>query len=234
MSTTAIRPPQALQRFVAQHRRFTAALAAVVVVLAGANVVLRFGPVGTGMVAGPAVALLLLWLARRLGLSWDDLGLSRRTLRRGGAWAALAVVVVAAVYLVGVTLPWFRAMFLDARYQLDAGSALVRALLIVPLSTILLEEIAFRGVLFGLLRRRRRVAWAFGFSSTLFGLWHALPLLPSGELPAVAAVVGITALLGLLLCEVRRRSGSLLAAAAGHWAANGLGVLLAALLWSWQ
>jgi membrane protease YdiL (CAAX protease family) len=44
-------------------------------------------------------------------------------------------------------------------------------------------------------------------------------------------VVGITALLGLLLCELRRRSGSLLAAVGGHWAANGLGVLLAAVLW---
>ena len=44
----------------------------------------------------------------------------------------------------------------------------------------------------------------------------------------MAAAVGFTALAGLLLCELRRRSGSLLAAAALHWATNGLGVLLTA------
>jgi membrane protease YdiL (CAAX protease family) len=209
-------------------------LTAVVVVLAGANIVLKFGPVGTGLVAGPAVALLLVLLARRAGLSWDDLGLSRRTLRRGAWWAAVAVVVVAAVYVAGVALPGIRAVFLDTKYQLDAGSALVTALLVIPVSTILLEEVAFRGVLFGLLHQRVRAVAAFGLSSVLFGLWHVLPLVPANSFAAVATVVGITALLGLLLCELRRRSGSLLAAVAGHWAANGLGVLTAALLWSWH
>jgi membrane protease YdiL (CAAX protease family) len=46
----------------------------------------------------------------------------------------------------------------------------------------------------------------------------------------VLGAVAFTALAGLLLCELRRRSGSLLAAAALHWATNGLGLLLAAAL----
>jgi membrane protease YdiL (CAAX protease family) len=215
-----------------RHGRFTLAVAAVLVLLAGTRVAIWFGPVGTGLVAGPVIAVILVFLARRAGLSWDDLGLARRAVRRGALWAAIAVVVVAAVLLAGVAVPWIRSAFFDVRYQLDAGSALVTALLVVPLSTILLEEIAFRGVLFGLLHQRQRTAWAFGVSSTLFGLWHILPSLPAGKFGTVVAVVGITALLGLLLCELRRRSGSLLAAVGGHWAANGLGVLLAALLWS--
>jgi membrane protease YdiL (CAAX protease family) len=209
------------------------AVAAVLILLAGAKVLLWFGPVGTGLIAGPAIAALLVLLARRAGLSWDDLGLGRRAVRRGAVWAGIAVVVVALVLLAGVAVPWIRSAFFDVRYQLDAGSALVTALLVVPLSTILLEEIAFRGVLFGLLHQRQRTAWAFGVSSTLFGLWHIAPYLPAARFPTVAAIVGITALLGLVLCELRRRSGSLLAAVGGHWAANGLGVLLAALLWSW-
>lgn len=216
-----------------RRRRFALAVTAVLVLLAGAKVVTWFGPVGTGLVAGPVITALLILLARSAGLSWDDLGLGRRTVRRGALWAGIAVVVVAAVLLAGIAVPWIRSAFLDARYQMDAGSALVTALLVVPLSTILLEEIAFRGVLFGLLHQRQRTAAAFGISSTLFGLWHIVPYLSTGRLPTVAAVVGITALLGLLLCELRRRSGSLLAAVGGHWAANGLGVLLAALLWSW-
>jgi uncharacterized protein len=222
-----------VKRLAASRRgRLVLAVAAVMALLAGTRIVLWFGPVGTGLVAGPLIATTLIVLARRAGLSWDDLGLGRRAVRRGALWAGIAVVVVAAVLLTGVAVPWIRYTFFDGRYQLDAGSALVTALLVIPLSTILLEEIAFRGVLFGLLHQRRRTAWAFGVSSTLFGLWHLLPSLPTGRYGMVAAVVGGTALLGLLLCELRRRSGSLLAAVGGHWAANGLGVLLAALLWS--
>ena len=217
------------------------AAAAVLIVLAGAGILLKTGPVGTGLVAGPVIAGLLVLLARRAGLSWDDLGLSRRRLRRGAGWAGLAVAGVAAIYLVAIAFPSLRAAFLDARYRLDADSALLKALILIPLSTVVLEEVAFRGVLFGLLHRRRRAAWAFGFSSVLFGLWHVFPelpdagfpYLPANQLVAAAAIAGITAALGLVLCELRRRSGSLLAAIAGHWAANGLGVLLAALIWTW-
>lgn len=216
-----------------RRRRFALAVTAVLMLLAGTRLVTWFGPVGTGLVAGPVIAALLILLARVAGLSWDDLGLGRRAARRGARWAAIAALVVAAVLLAGVAVPWIRSAFLDARYQMDVGSALVTALLVVPLSTILLEEIAFRGVLFGLFHQRQRTAWAFGVSSTLFGLWHILPYLPAGRFLTAAAIVGTTALLGLLLCELRRRSGSLLAAMGGHWAANGLGVLLAALLWSW-
>lgn len=212
--------------------RILVAAAVVLLLLAGTNVVLKFSPVGTGLVVGPTIAVALVVIARSAGLTWDDLGLGRRALRRGAWWAGIAVVVVAAVMLTGVALPGLRSAFLDARYQLDLGSALLTALLIVPVNTILLEEIAFRGVLFGLLHHRRRTASAFAVSSILFGLWH-LPLSLPTDLGPVAFVVVITGLLGLLLCELRRRSGSLLAAVGGHWAANGLGVLLAALVWQW-
>jgi CAAX protease family protein len=230
----------AIHRFAGRRLRIAAVVAAVLVVLAGANILLKFGPVEAGLVIGPLVAVVLVILARRAGLSWDDLGLDRRRLRRGAGWAALAVAVVAVVYLAAMAIPELRAAFFDVRYRLDTEAALIKALIMVPLSTIVLEEIAFRGVLFGLLHRRRRVTWAFAFSSALFGLWHifpalptsGFPFLPAGPFAAAATVAGMTALLGVLLCELRRRSGSLLAAAAGHWAANGLGVLLAALLWS--
>jgi len=212
--------------------RIVATLAAVLLLLAGTRMALAFGPVGTGLVAGPVTAVILVLLARRAGLSWDDLGLARGAVRRGVRWAAIAGAVVTVVLLVGIAVPWVRSVFLDVRYQLDVASALVTALLIVPLSTILLEEVAFRGVLFGFFRRRR-TAWAFGVSSTLFGLWHLLPSPPGTGFEALIPVVAITALLGLLLCELRRRSGSLLAAVGGHWAANGVGVLLAAMLWNW-
>jgi uncharacterized protein len=224
------------------RRRLGLVLGAVLAVLAAVNVADRFGPPGTGLVAGPLVALGLVLLARRAGLSWWELGLSRHTFLSGLRYAVGAVLAVALVYAVGAAVPLTRPAFLDVRYHLHVGAALVAAFVVVPLGTVLLEEVAFRGVLLGLVHRHRGAAWASVTSSVLFGLWHILPslglsranhavgvVLGGGVLPVLAAV-GFTALAGLLLCELRRRSGSLLAAAALYWATNGLGVLLAAAL----
>jgi membrane protease YdiL (CAAX protease family) len=123
-------------------------------------------------------------------------------------------------------------------------AALVNAAVVIPLGTVVFEEVAFRGVLWGLVRDRHGTVWATAVSSVLFGCWHVLPSLRLGEVnPAVAAVVGpgaggralavagavvFTTVAGVLLCELRRRSGSLLAPVALHWAVNGLGVIFSA------
>lgn len=225
-------------------RRPLLVLGAVVAILTVVNVANKYGPPGTGLVAGPVVALILVLLGRRAGLSWHDLGLSRRTLLPGLKYAVGAVAAVAVVYAVGAAVPATRTAFQDVRYHLHLSAALVTAFVVVPLGTVLLEEIAFRGVLMGLVNRHRGAFWASLTSSMLFGLWHILPSLrlhraneavgsvlgtgPIGQVLAVAGAVGFTALAGLLLCELRRRSGSLLAAAALHWATNGLGLLITA------
>lgn len=228
------------------RRRLSLVFGAVLVVLGAVNVADKFGPRHTGLVAGPLVALGLVLLARRAGLSWHDLGLSRRTLLPGLKYALGAVLAVAVVYAAGAAVPLTRPAFDDVRYHLHPGAALLAAFIVVPLGTVLLEEVAFRGVLLGLINRHRGAAWASVTSSVLFGLWHILPSLrldqanravgaalgadATGRVLAVLAAVGFTALAGLLLCELRRRSGSLLAAAALHWATNGLGLLLASAL----
>ncbi len=115
--------------------------------------------------------------------------------------------------------------------------------MVIPLGTVLFEEVAFRGVLWGLLRSRHGIAWTTAASSALFGFWHVLPSLrltdvnpavaavagggPRGQALAVAGAVVFTAAAGVLLCELRRR-GSLLAPLGLHWAVNGLGVLASA------
>ena len=228
------------------RRRLGLALAAVLVVLGGVNFAGRYGPAHTGLVAGPLVAFGLVLLGRRAGLSWHDLGLSRRTVLPGLKYAVGSVVAVVVVYALGVAVPLTRPAFHDVRYHLHLGAALLTAFIVVPLGTVLLEEDAFRGVLLALVKRHRGAAWASITSSILFGIWHILPSLhlgqanravgavlgadPTGQVLTVLAAVGFTALAGLLLCELRRRSGSLLAAAGLHWATNGLGLLLAAAL----
>jgi uncharacterized protein len=225
------------------RRRLLLVFGAVLVVLAAVNVADKYGPRHTGLVAGPLVAAGLVLLARQAGLSWHDLGMSRRTLLPGLKYAVGAVLAVAVVYGAGIALPWTRPAFHDVRYHLHLGAALLTAFIVVPIGTVLLEEVAFRGVLLGLVRKHRGATWASITSSVLFGIWHILPSLRLGQAnQAVGAVLGastilpvlgavaFTALAGLLLCELRRRSGSLLAAAALHWATNGLGLLLAAAL----
>src|SRR4051812_9492886 len=191
------------------RRRLLLVLGAVLLVLAAVNVADRYGPHHTGLIAGPVVALALVLLGRRAGLTWHDLGLSRRTLLPGLKYAVGAVGAVAIVYAVGLALPWTRPAFHDVRYHLHLSAALMTAFIVVPLGTVLLEEVAFRGVLLGLVNRHRGATWASITSSVLFGLWHVLPSLRlnhanqavgaafgtdlAGRVLAIAGVVAFTA-----------------------------------------
>ena len=202
----------------------------------------RLAP-GAYLATCAATAVLLLALARQAGCSWDELGLGRAQVGRGLRWALVAVVVVAAGYLAAALLPATRELLVDRRVgALPPGAVLFQAFVRVPFGTVLLEETAFRGVIYGLLLRDGR-GWvrATAVSSVLFGLWHVLPALGlptvnpilSGATAGdpfrgglvVLGAVALTGLAGVLLCELRRRSGSLLAPAGLHVAANSLGYL---------
>jgi uncharacterized protein len=201
------------------------------------------------LVVGPVCAAVLLALARWAGLSWAELGLGPGTWRRGLAWAAVIIGCVAVVYAVGAALPLTRDAFRDTRYDFGWGEALLTSFVLIPIGTVLLEEVASRGVLWGLVRRVRGTAAATIVSSVLFGVWHVLPSLglssdneaigsavgrgKSAQVITVLATVAFTALSGVVFCELRRRSGSLLASASLHWATNGLGVLASAAVWAW-
>jgi CAAX protease family protein len=214
--------------------------------LAVLNVADNLVPIGLWL--APVAALALLGFARWRGLSWEQLGLARDRVRAGGVWAAGAIAVVALIYLAGVLLPVTRTAFLDARYHFGVAGALVSALLIIPVGTILLEEVAFRSVLWGMLSRHMPPWRVLVTSSALFGLWHVLPSLhlasanhgvgeavsgagASAGVLVVLGTVAFTALGGLVAGELRRRSGSLLASAGMHWATNGLGVLFGLVAW---
>lgn len=224
------------------------AVAVVVVILGFVNVIdIRVRH--ASLVIGPVGAMLLLAIARWAGLSWQELGLGRGTWRRGLLWAAGAIGAVGVVFAVGAALPLTRDAFRDTRYHLGWGGAFLTAFLLIPFGTVLFEEVAFRGVLWGLLRRGRGTVTATVVSSALFGLWHVLPSLglaadnqaigstvgkgTSGQVTAVLGTVLFTGLAGVVFCELRRRSGSLLASVGLHWATNGLAVLTAAAVWAW-
>jgi membrane protease YdiL (CAAX protease family) len=222
-----------------------------VAVLVAANLLNNWFAPGAYVPTCVAATAALLLIARRDGLTRADLGLDAAALRRGLRWAPVLVGAVLAVFLLGLAVPATREAFQDERAAgLSAGQLLWRVLIRVPCGTVLLEETAFRGVLWAMVRRRRSTAWATAVSSLLFGLWHVLPSRglarantgvaaalgsgPAGSTLSVAAAVVGTAAAGVGLCELRRRSGSLAAPAALHWALNGFGYVLAWVVPRWR
>ena len=222
------------------------ATAVVVVVLAMANVAEHLLRVGLWL--SPVVVVVLVGFARWTGLSWSQLGLGADRLWSGSRWGLGAMAVVAAAYLAGVLLPQTRSAFLDVRYHLAVSGALLSAFVIIPVGTILVEEVAFRSVLWGMLARQFTRWRVLVTSSVLFGLWHVLPSLQlaltnqgvgaavrgvggSATVLVVVATVIVTAAGGAVAGELRHRSGSVLASVGMHWATNALGVLFGLLAW---
>jgi len=220
-------------------------IAVVVVVLVLTNLIAHFTTPWAGIATVPAAAVGLVVLMRCSGLGWVDLGLGREHWKSGLGYALGAVAVVASVIAIGVLLPATRPMFMNNRYATISG-ALIASMVIIPLQTVIPEELAFRGVLHGALNR----AWGFRgvalAGSLLFGLWHVATSLgltssnvgftrlfgggPMGMLAGVAAAVLATGAAGFVFSWLRRRSGSLIAPIALHWSLNGLGALAAALV----
>ena len=240
-------PHPALAQLAALHHlRVYVDIGVVVVVLAIANLIAHFTTAWANIATVPVVAIGLLLMVRARGLGWTELGLGREHWRSGARYAAAAVGLVVTVIAVGALLPWTRPMFLNDHYATLSG-ALVASMIIIPLQTVIPEELAFRGVLHGALDR----AWGFrgvaAAGSLLFGLWHIATSLgltsgnvgftrifgggAFGMLAGIVLAVLATAAAGFVFTWLRRRSGSLIAPIALHWSLNGMGALAAAVVW---
>jgi membrane protease YdiL (CAAX protease family) len=241
-------PPHPLidQLSALHHFRIYVDIGVVVVVLALTNLIAHFTTPWANVATVPAAAVGLLLLVRSRGLDWSELGLGREHWRSGAGYALGAVALVATVIAVGALLPWTRPMFMNDHYATMSG-ALIASMVIIPLQTVIPEELAFRGVLHGTLNR----AWGFrgvaAAGSLLFGMWHiatSLGLTSSnvgftklfglgivGMVAGVVLAVVATGAAGFVFTWLRRRSGSLIAPIALHWSLNGLGALAAALVW---
>jgi membrane protease YdiL (CAAX protease family) len=184
-----------------------------------------------GMSAGAAVLL--------LRLSPAEVGL------RGNNWT---IVVKAAAVAALLTGPLFALASSDATAHLvaderaaDLGASEIafNMLVRIPLGTALAEELAFRGVLYGIFRRSGFAMATVG-SSVAFGLWHVRPALASirANLPdagewktglLVLSAVIVTAAAGALFCWMREKAGGIAAPWAFHATLNALALGAAAL-----
>ena len=216
-------------------------LGLVLAALALATVVDR-AVAGGHLAVGLGLTAYLIGVAQGQGLTAADLGLARSTWRTGLRWGAAAAALVGAAYALAYLIGPVRQALPDGTGDVDR-EALWAILVVIPLGTVLPEELAFRGLLLDLLGRRQGMLAGTLLSSALFGLWHVLPSLGGGTANAamvgmvgadtpgtvvrVVVTVGFTSLAGVVLCWLRLRSGSLLAPVLLHWTVNGLGVIVA-------
>jgi len=128
-------------------------------------------------------------------------------------------------YLTGMLLQWATGLPPEAQPVIESlrlpgtsKAAAIAAGLISIALTPAAEEILYRGILLGALRRRRGAAAAVALSSLYFGLLHL-------HAPVVPALVVFSAVLAI----VRIRSGSLLVCIAAHATFNAANLTLALL-----
>jgi len=214
----------------------------VIAVMIVVNAATRWFGEPAALAAALLGTVLLLAIARVDDLTFGDLGLAgRANSLRGLRWAAVAVGAAALFYAALALFSPVNGVLQDDRAPTTLSGLGVRVLILIPLQTVLWEEVAFRGVLWAIVKRDHGWRVATAVSSILFGLWHVLPAtsfahssgavsdtLGSGAMATSFTVIGtvvFTALAGVLLCELRRRSDSLIAPIGAHWAINGLGVL---------
>lgn len=168
-------------------------------------------------------------LAAAAALTADELGLRRAALPKGLRYGAVAAAVIGTGVAAAVLLGVDPTGTITDRAAVSGGEMLFQVFVEIPIATVLLEELAFRGVIAGLLSRLTSPGWALGLTSLAFGIWHVSPgqftsLASAGG--ALATIAG-TASAGAVFLLLRRRSGSLAAPLLAHWGTNGLAFLAA-------
>ena len=180
-------------------------------------------------VANVLIAVAVLAIGLAIGLTRNELGLAPDRLGAGVRLGVLAAALItAAVVTVGL-IPGTAGLFEDDRVDVSFAEMAKRVLVVIPLGTVLVEEVIFRGVLHGLLRRRFDIRPAALWGAAAFGLWHLFPVWRSyddvafGDLGRWGTIVGTfvaTFVAGLGFIWLRHRSGHLIAPVFAHVATN--------------
>lgn len=221
--TPPSRTSAAVRRLVNDHRDLAIAVGA----MTAYALLRRFAlPGAWHFTANVAMTIGLLGSARAARMSAPELGIARRDVRTGLRWGGAAFGVISAVLAIGAAIPATREFFEDDGADVGAGAMLRRALVVIPIGTVVFEEVAFRGVLLGLAHRSLPPRRAAVVVSVLFGLWHAPPLLDEG-IVSVVGTVAATTVAGLGFVWLRVRSRSLVAPMMAHLATNSTAFVLA-------
>ena len=183
-----------------------------------------------------AIAVVVLIAGLAAGMTRAELGIERAHLAAGIRLGAISFAAIGAVLLVAAFLPLTSGYFEDERVDVTFWQMIVRVLIVIPLGTVFVEEVIFRGVLHGLLRRRYEIVKAAVWGATLFGLWHLFPVWNSygdveptdlGRWGSVLGTFAATFVAGLGFIWLRHRSDHLAAPILAHIGTNSIPFALA-------
>jgi membrane protease YdiL (CAAX protease family) len=151
------------------------------------------------------------------------------------------------LFALGMVVPATQSAFIDTRIgDANVQQMLWVVLVQIPLGTVVLEEVAFRGVLPALMGGSPAIRWRWipvlG-ASILFGLWHILPSIGIDNanaavggalghnqvLTTTLAVVSMT-IAGVAMCALAHLGKGIKTTMLLHWATNSLGFFAAWLL----
>lgn len=245
MNRAQVRPDAPTTPWSALRRRRLIALIGAVLLLILSNVMSnRILPFWAYVPWNLAVAVAVIGIAWWAGSGPVAIGLGIRHWHRPVGVGLLLAGLTALVFLLAMVLPFTRDAFLDSRAgQGGVMLMLYHVLIRIPLGTVLLEEIAFRGVLPALFGAAPALRWKWGpvlAASVLFGLWHILPSigiasanaavgdsLGGSQLLATLFAVVFTTLAGIGMCVLARLGKGIKTTMLLHWATNSLGFVVA-------
>jgi uncharacterized protein len=239
----AIRGPEAARRALGTHRLAVGSVIAVVTL--NALITLPFVVVGhfdlvdittgtflvaAGLTEIPMLIVVYLRLIAPGAVSWTALGLRPLPLRVllpmgiGAGLAGLVIVGIVGALLSQIGLQQNQIEHEFGFVRTEGPSAFALVLIFAAVIAPVVEELFFRGFLFGLYRRRQPVWVAYAGSSVLFTLLHLMP--GQMNLSQMAGLsVGIF-LLAMLLAWLYQRTGSLYPGMLAHAVNNATGLIL--------
>jgi membrane protease YdiL (CAAX protease family) len=114
----------------------------------------------------------------------------------------------------------------DEYVDVGTGEMLLRVLVTIPIGTVAVEELIFRGSLHGLLTSVTSADRAMAAGAVLFGLWH-VPAIAGDGVGTIVGTLAATTAAGVGFVWLRRRSDSLAAPILAHLATNSTAYALA-------
>lgn len=176
-------------------------------------------------------AMVIVMIAVTAGMRCEDLGLCRDRLAAGARLGGIAAAVISAGLVLAAATPVTRGWFDDDRVAVTAPAMLWSVLVVIPIGTVLAEELVFRGVIVGLLSQRLRPAATLVVSAIIFGLWHLAPAATDGaSWTTLGGIMVATTIAGMSFTWLRLASSSLVAPIAAHLATNSIAFAVA---WAW-
>lgn len=171
------------------------------------------------------LTLSILWLYLRHRLTRKQLGLTKPSWY-DPLFSVMATIVYYGLYIVAVAII-SKLVYINTNQQQDIGfnnvvgtSALIMTFISLVVLPPLVEEITFRGVLYGGLRRRFNPIVATIITSCIFAAPH---LLESDSGQGLLWIAGIdTFVLSTVLCYLREKTGRLWAGMGVHALKNGV------------